>query len=298
MQQSEARKALEALQAHPNAWEKVDTILQHSKSQQAKFIALQVILSLPPRPLPPAVCRNGERWAAPHPSPPAGWRRRPRLRRLARPPALDRLRCVVAVDSGGHHQNAMERLAGRPAEGRPLLPVQRHHQRRDRHRLCEQAARILAKAQRRPGPGAPLGAARVCPCRQRPVDVPACPRSAGRAARRSAALWRSACRSPFRVPLSCRLSCAMLALAYLGPQAARGDVARVAVRSSSRSTKTLGPCAARAETAGAARGAGAEEGLAGQVAGVHPGARGRIEDVGEPVRELHAHFEAPLGRGL
>ena len=44
LQQTQARTAIEALQAHPSAWEKVDTILQRSKSEQSKFVALQVRL--------------------------------------------------------------------------------------------------------------------------------------------------------------------------------------------------------------------------------------------------------------
>jgi hypothetical protein len=42
LQQTQARTAIEALQSHPQAWEKVDTILQHSQSEQSKFVALQV----------------------------------------------------------------------------------------------------------------------------------------------------------------------------------------------------------------------------------------------------------------
>ena len=42
VQQTHAQSAIEALKAHPSAWEKVDTILQHSSSDQSKFIALQV----------------------------------------------------------------------------------------------------------------------------------------------------------------------------------------------------------------------------------------------------------------
>jgi hypothetical protein len=34
---------MEALQAHPDAWARVDIILQHSKSPQSKFVALQVL---------------------------------------------------------------------------------------------------------------------------------------------------------------------------------------------------------------------------------------------------------------
>ena len=42
VQQAQARTAIEALQAHPDAWARSDIILQHSKSPQSKFVALQV----------------------------------------------------------------------------------------------------------------------------------------------------------------------------------------------------------------------------------------------------------------
>lgn len=42
-ERAQASQAIEALKAHPKAWEKVDVILQHSKSQQAKFVALQIL---------------------------------------------------------------------------------------------------------------------------------------------------------------------------------------------------------------------------------------------------------------
>lgn len=62
LQQAQARAAIEALQAHPDAWGRVDVILQHSKSPQSKFVALQVIVlvmrcfPLPDQPrLPPSL---------------------------------------------------------------------------------------------------------------------------------------------------------------------------------------------------------------------------------------------------
>ncbi len=41
-QRTAAEKVLKALQDHPDAWTRVDTILENSKDSNSKFIALQV----------------------------------------------------------------------------------------------------------------------------------------------------------------------------------------------------------------------------------------------------------------
>lgn len=42
MQRAAAETLLKKLQEHPEAWTRVDTILEQSKSQQTKFFGLQV----------------------------------------------------------------------------------------------------------------------------------------------------------------------------------------------------------------------------------------------------------------
>lgn len=42
VQRQASERILQKLQEHPDAWTRVDSVLEHSKSQQAKFYALQV----------------------------------------------------------------------------------------------------------------------------------------------------------------------------------------------------------------------------------------------------------------
>ena len=42
MQRQASERVLQKLQEHPDAWTRVDSVLEHSQSQQAKFYALQV----------------------------------------------------------------------------------------------------------------------------------------------------------------------------------------------------------------------------------------------------------------
>ena len=42
MQRQASEQILQKLQEHPDAWTRVDSVLEHSQSQQAKFYALQV----------------------------------------------------------------------------------------------------------------------------------------------------------------------------------------------------------------------------------------------------------------
>lgn len=47
LQRAQAGKAIETLKEHPKAWEKVDVVLQHSTSEQSKYVALQVRIPFP-----------------------------------------------------------------------------------------------------------------------------------------------------------------------------------------------------------------------------------------------------------
>lgn len=42
MQRAAAEQVLKAFQEHPDAWTRVDTVLEKAKTQQTKFFALQV----------------------------------------------------------------------------------------------------------------------------------------------------------------------------------------------------------------------------------------------------------------
>ena len=41
LQRQASERVLQKLQEHPDAWTRVDSVLEHSKSQQAKYYALQ-----------------------------------------------------------------------------------------------------------------------------------------------------------------------------------------------------------------------------------------------------------------
>lgn len=43
LQQKAAQEVLTALKEHPDAWTRVDTILEYSQNQQTKFYGLQIL---------------------------------------------------------------------------------------------------------------------------------------------------------------------------------------------------------------------------------------------------------------
>ena len=61
VQRQASERILQKLQEHPDAWTRVDSILEHSKSQQAKFYALQAGQLFTPRPTSEQSCDLSER---------------------------------------------------------------------------------------------------------------------------------------------------------------------------------------------------------------------------------------------
>jgi Importin-beta N-terminal domain len=50
LQRAAAEKALKGFQEHPDAWTRVDTVLEKAKTQQTKFFALQASTTAPQPP--------------------------------------------------------------------------------------------------------------------------------------------------------------------------------------------------------------------------------------------------------
>lgn len=134
LQQAQARAAIEALQAHPDAWGRVDVILQHSKSPQSKFVALQVLLC------PLLSCLL---WIClvVHP-----------LLVFHAPPEYLGLNRYARIDSGGGRQDQMEHPARRTTGGHPPRALRPDHSSCDQLR-GKQEQGVLAQAERGVSPG-------------------------------------------------------------------------------------------------------------------------------------------------